>query len=71
MKSQGQKQFIADAPHELKTSLTIIKSNYGVLMANKEESIASQLKWLDYVKNGTDRMFKLINQIFSKNVLTY
>ena len=60
---EKQKQFIADASHELKTPLSIINANYDVLLANEEETIKSQLKWLDYMKVGTDRMTKLINDL--------
>lgn len=60
---EKQKQFVADASHELKTPLTIITSNYGALLANREETIESQMKWLDYIKIGADRMSKLINDL--------
>lgn len=62
---EKQKQFIADASHELKTPLSIITANYDVLLANEEETIKSQLKWLDYIRIGTDRMTKLINDFLS------
>jgi len=62
---QKQKQFVADASHELKTPLSIINANYDALLANKEETIKSQLKWLDYIRIGTDRMTKLINDLLS------
>lgn len=62
---ERQKQFVADASHELKTPLSIIKANYDALLANQEETIQSQLKWLDYMKIGTDRMTKLINDLLS------
>ncbi|MTI55863.1 sensor histidine kinase [Geosporobacter ferrireducens] len=62
---EKQKQFIADASHELKTPLSIINANYDALLANQEETIKSQLKWLDYIKIGTDRMTKLINDLLS------
>lgn len=60
---ERQKQFIANASHELKTPLSIINANYDVLMMNKEETIESQIKWLDYMKIGTNRMSKLINNL--------
>jgi len=62
---EKQRQFVADASHELKTPLSIINANYDALMANKEETIQSQTKWLNYMKIGTDRMTKLINDLLS------
>lgn len=60
-----QKQFIADASHELKTPLSIINANYDVLLANPDETIRSQLKWFSYMKIGTDRMTSLIHTLLS------
>ncbi|MBB6214513.1 signal transduction histidine kinase [Anaerosolibacter carboniphilus] len=62
---EKQKQFVADASHELKTPLSIINANYDALLANQEETIKSQLKWLGYIRIGTDRMTKLINDLLS------
>jgi len=62
---ERQKQFVADASHELKTPLSIIHANCDVLLANREETIQSQLKWLNYIKIGTDRMTKLMNDLLS------
>ncbi|MGE7943916.1 sensor histidine kinase [Lysinibacillus xylanilyticus] len=60
-----QKQFVADASHELKTPLMIMKANYDVLMANETETIQSQYKWLSYIQTGTDRMAKLVNDMLT------
>ncbi|MEW9096017.1 MAG: HAMP domain-containing sensor histidine kinase [Clostridiaceae bacterium] len=60
---EKQKQFIADASHELKTPLAIINANSDALIANQEETIKSQKKWLDYIKTQTDRMGKLVNDL--------
>ncbi|WP_273485197.1 sensor histidine kinase [Desulforamulus ruminis] len=62
---EKQKQFVADASHELKTPLSIINANYDALLANQEETIKSQIKWLSYIKIGTDRMTELINDLLS------
>jgi len=58
-----QKQFIADASHELKTPLTVINTNVDVLLSNKGENIENQSKWLHYIKSEVDRMSKLINDL--------
>lgn len=62
---EKQKRFVADASHELKTPLSIINANYDALMANQEETIKSQIKWLGYIKIGTDRLAKLIHDLLT------
>ncbi|MGG6311375.1 sensor histidine kinase [Paenibacillus macerans] len=58
-----QKQFIADASHELKTPLAIINTNADVLLANPEDTIRQQAKWLHYIKSETERMSKLTRDL--------
>jgi len=60
-----QKQFIGDASHELKTPLAIIKTNLSVISENKNENIRSQMKWLDYINDQSDRMSKLIDEMLT------
>ena len=50
-----QKQFIADASHELKTPLAVIMASADALESNPTEK-----KWLENIKSESDRMNKLI-----------
>ena len=52
---EKQKQFIADASHELKTPLAVIMASSEALESNPNES-----KWLENIKSESDRMNKLI-----------
>lgn len=60
---EKQKQFIADASHELKTPLAVIRTNTDVLLANRDETVGSQAKWLGYIKQETERMNKLTSDL--------
>ncbi len=58
-----QKQFIADATHELKTPLTIINANIDAITVNEESKVKEHKKWIKYIKNETKGMNKLINEL--------
>jgi signal transduction histidine kinase len=56
-----QKQFIADASHELKTPLTVIQTNLDVI---DEQDIPDETsKWFGYIKEETKRMSQLTHDL--------
>ena len=60
-----QNRFIADASHELKTPLSVISANCGVLYANGDETLDSQSRWVDSIMRAADRMTSLVNDLLS------
>ena len=68
---EKQKQFIADASHELKTPLTVINTNVDVLLSNDVGNINEHAKWLNYIKSEVERMTKLTNDLLYLTQLDY
>ncbi|MGN0696843.1 MAG: sensor histidine kinase [Oscillospiraceae bacterium] len=60
---QKQKDFFADASHELKTPLTVISANVDVIMSNPDEKVSEQSRWFEYIKAEEEKMSGLISQM--------
>ena len=58
-----QKQFVADASHDLKTPLTVILANTEIIKSHDSESVSSVTKWLDSTKEETERMRRLVDNM--------
>lgn len=57
-----QKQFIADASHELKTPLTVILANLKILK-KYDNYDKNQIKWIDNTEHETRRMKDLVEEM--------
>lgn len=62
----NQKQFIADASHELKTPVAVIAANVSVL-----EKEVGENRWLDYIKEEGKRMSDLIGSLLQLSRMDY
>ena len=58
-----QKQFLADASHELKTPLSVIMANTEIIAGHGEETVDSQSKWIENTRSESERMAELINDL--------
>ncbi|MCH5157230.1 MAG: HAMP domain-containing histidine kinase [Clostridiales bacterium] len=57
------KQFLADASHELKTPLSVIMANTEIIAGHGDETVASQMKWIENTRSESERMADLINDL--------
>lgn len=60
---EQQKQFLADASHDLKTPLTVILANNNIITAHKEQTVESQMKWIESTAEEASRMTELVNKM--------
>ena len=60
---EQQKQFLADASHDLKTPLTVILANNNIIASHKDQTIESQMKWVESTSEEAERMSELVNKM--------
>lgn len=60
---EQQKQFVADASHELKTPLTVILANNNIMMSHKDATIEDERQWLESTEEEAGHMKKLIDNM--------
>lgn len=57
---EQQRQFVADAGHELKTPISVIRAN-----AQRLEKVEGENKWLSYILDESRRMGKLLEELLT------
>lgn len=60
---EQQKQFLADASHDLKTPLTVILANNNIIQSHRDQTVESQMKWIESTSEEAGRMSDLINKM--------
>jgi len=60
---QKQLDFTADASHELRTPLAVAFTNLELVMESPEETVASQMHWLENIAAENQRMTNLVNDL--------
>ena len=60
---ERQRQFVSDASHELKTPLTVILANAGIVLSHPEQTVGEQAKWIEYIRTEAARMTTLVSNL--------
>ena len=60
-----EKQFVADASHDLKTPLSVILANNSILRENPQETVGSLSRWIDSTQNAAKNMQQMIGEMLT------
>ena len=59
----AQQEFMADASHELRTPIAVIRTNLEVVRSCDDETVESQRQWLDNAYQETKRMHHIVEDL--------
>lgn len=60
-----EKQFVADASHDLKTPLSVILANNSILRENPQATVGSLSRWIDSTQNAAKNMQQMIGEMLT------
>ena len=60
---QQQRQFVADASHELKTPLTVILASTDIVLSHPSDLVSDQAKWLSNTREEARQMKGLVEDL--------
>ena len=60
---EKQDKFIADASHELRTPIAVIRTNAELIMDAPEMTVGENMKWLEYIYTEAKRMTKMTEDL--------
>ena len=58
-----QRQFVADASHELKTPITVLLADTDILLSHPGDTIADQRRWVEHIRDEGLRMKELVGDL--------
>lgn len=58
-----QRQFVADASHELKTPITVLLADADILLSHPGDTIGDQRRWVEHIRDEGLRMKELVGDL--------
>ena len=60
-----ERNFVADISHDLKTPITIVLANNGIIKSNPDEKVRDQIQWIDSTEEAAKNMMTLVNEMLT------
>ena len=64
-----ERQFIADVSHDLKTPITVVLANTGILKSNPDADARERAQWLDSTEAAAGKMMTMVDRMLTLSEL--